>query len=549
MTNNYIWLNENSQRFLEMDYLLPGQTVDQRVDIICNHAEKILGKPGWAARFKKNVQKGWYSFSSPVWTNFGTTRGMAISCFGSMIDDSMKSILQAHYETGMMSKYGGGTSGYFGNIRGRGSEIKDNGTSNGSVNFMKLFETMINVVSQGSSRRGQFAAYQHIDHVDIMEFLTIRSDGHFIQNMSTGVCVTDDFMDRMISGNQRAREVWAAVLSSRAKTGYPYIFWVDSANRNAPDVYRDKGMKITHSNLCVEISLPDSCDESFVCDLGAMNIRYFDSWENTDAVELMIQFLDAVMTDFIDLAKDKSGMERAVRFAERHRALGLGWLGWHDYLQYKMIPFETLRAKQWNVEIAQTIQRQALAASKSLADEYGEPELLKGYGRRNTTVTAIMPTKSSSFILGQTSEGIEPHRSNFYIKDLQKGKFTVRNQQLAKVLAKRGEDRDSVWQSILNHGGSVQHLDCLLDVEKAVFKTFAEISPKEIIIQAAQRQKYICQSQSLNLLIDPGVPAKDVNALMIEAWRLGVKSLYYQISKNAAQQLSRSILTCSSCEG
>jgi ribonucleoside-diphosphate reductase alpha chain len=567
--NNYVWLTPDSQRFLEMDYLLPGQTVDQRVDVMCNHAEELLQEKGFAAKFKTNVQKGWYSFSSPVWSNFGTERGLPISCFGATINDSVKSIMQAHFEAGMMSKYGGGTSGYFGNIRPRGSPIKDNGITAGPCNFMHLFETLITVISQGSTRRGQFAAYLPIDHPDILEFLELRTEGHFIQNMSSGVCVTDAFMNRLIARDSIAMKVWAALLKARASTGYPYIFFVDTANRNTVDVYRDKKMRILHSNLCCEIALPDTAGdslieqatgatsdgnpatagESFVCCLGSTNDRYFDDWKHTDAVALKIKFLDAVMTDFINRADGKAGLERAVLFARRHRALGLGQLGWHDYLQHHMTAFESLQAKAMNVEIARTIQMQASTASQELAKRFGEPEVLKGYGRRNTTLTAIAPTKSSSFILGGTSEGIEPHRANYYIKDLQKGKFTIVNQQLKKNLQGKGMDDEDVWQSILQHGGSVQHLSCLTEHEKDVFKTFAEISPKEIILQAAQRQKYVCQSQSLNLIIDPAVPVKDVNALYIEAWKLGVKSLYYQINENAAQQLSRSILTCSSCEG
>jgi len=573
-TNDYVWLNPDSQRFLEMDYLLPGQTVDQRVDIICNRAEEILNRdgvkrPGWAARFKANVKKGWYSFSSPVWANFGVTRGLPISCFGCNINDSVKSIMQAHYEAGMMSKYGGGTSGYFGNIRPRGTPIKDNGESAGTANFALMFETLIKVISQGSTRRGQFAGYWPIEHGDIMEVLQFRSKGHDIKQMSFGVCVPDEFMERMIGGDMKARQIWAEVLKARARTGYPYILFIDNANKYAVDVYRDKGMRIVASNLCTEIMLPATAGdslteqatgvrttggaaeegESFVCDLGSMNDRYYDDWKDTDAVQLKVEFLDAVMTDFIDRATGKAGMERAVRFATRHRALGLGQLGYHDYLQYKNVPFESMQAKRYNAEISQTIQRQALEASRRLAADYGEPEVLKGYGRRNTTLTAIAPTMSSSFILGGASQGIEPWQANYFIRDLQKGKFTIVNQQLKAVLAAKGKDDRETWESILKHGGSVQHLDCLDAHEKDVYKTFAEINPMEIVVQAAQRQKYLCQGQSTNLLIDPKVSVKDVNALYVEAWRLGVKSLYYQINENAAQQLSRSILTCSSCEG
>jgi ribonucleoside-diphosphate reductase alpha chain len=264
-------------------------------------------------------------------------------------------------------------------------------------------------------------------------------------------------------------------------------------------------------------------------------------------VELMTFFLDAVMTEFIRLAKEIPFLERAVAFARNHRALGVGALGYHSYLQSKMIPFESMEAKYKNVEIFKTVYEQSYAASAKLASIFGEPELLKGYGRRNVTTMAIAPTKSSAFILGQVSEGVEPHRANYYIKDLAKGKFTVKNQHLETLLKEKGHDTDEVWESILKNSGSVQHLDILTDHEKLVFKTFAEISPKEIVIQASARQKFIDQSQSLNLMIHPSVPIKDVNALYILAWELGIKTLYYQFSVNAAKEFSKSIMECVSC--
>jgi len=545
----YRWLNESSQLFLERGYLLDGQSVEERIKIVAEQAEKILGLTGFAKKFEDYFSKGWFSMSSPIWSNFGTDRGLPISCFGNFLTDNMESILQNHTEVGMMSKHGGGTSAYFGELRPRGSTIADNGVSFGAVHFMQMYETAVNVISQGSTRRGSFAAYLPIDHGDIDEFLTIRKEGSPLQNIYTGVCVTDDWMKSMIEGDQEKRKTWAKVLESRVNTGFPYIIFTDNVNNNAPDVYKDAGRQITHSNLCSEIALSDSDDESFVCDLSSMNILYYDEWKDTDAVEVLTFFLDAVMTEFIDKAKGMYGMTKAVNFAERQRAIGIGWLGWHSYLQSKMIPFESREAHNLNLEIAETIQQKALAASRVLALAYGEPELLKGYERRNVTLTAIAPTKSSAFILGQVSEGIEPHRSNYYIKDLAKGKFTIKNSELEKLLESKGKNTDTVWESILKNSGSVQHLDFLSEREKMVFKTFVEISPKEIIIQASQRQKYIDQSQSVNLIIDPNVPIKELNQLLIEAWELGVKSLYYHISMNAAQQYSRSILTCQSCEG
>lgn len=553
--NGYRWLTEASQQFLDRDYLVNGQTTDGRVTEACDTAERILNKPGFSAKFKSYFQKGWYSWSTPIWTNFGNDRGLPISCFGSHIADDMESIAHTWAEVCMMTKHGGGTSAYFGSLRGRGAKIKKNGESSGSVHFMQAFDMLINIISQGKTRRGNFAAYLPIDHPDILEFLMIRAEGFPIQDLSYGVCVPDYWMYEMIGdatpegGDKEKRKIWAKVLEARANLGFPYIVFTDTVNDRTVDCYKQRNMLIRHSNLCSEIMLPDDEFESFVCDLSSMNALYYDEWKNTDAVELLVYFLDAVMTEFIDKASQIAFMERPVRFAKRHRALGIGQIGWHSYLQSKMIPFESMEAKLLNVSIAKNIKDAAYAASEKMAKEYGEPEVLEGFGRRHSTLIAIAPTKSSAFILGQASECIEPNRTNYFIKDLQKGKYTVKNFYLEQLLGKKGKDVDPVWEDILKHGGSVQHLDFLDDHEKAVFKTFGEISQKEVIIQAAARQKYIDQSQSLNLMIHPSIPTKDVNALMIDGWRLGVKSYYYQYSVNAAQAFSRNILSCASCEG
>lgn len=546
--SEYVWYNELSKQFLEKDYLLPGQTLENRVDIICQRAEEILKIEGFADKLKQNIKRGWYSLSTPIWANFGTDRGLPISCFSSYIEDTMESILYTNAEVGMMTKYGGGTAAYFGDLRPRGAVIKNNGKSSGSVHFMQMFDTTMITVNQGSTRRGNFAAYLPIDHGDILEFLAIRSEGNPIQDISFGVCVPDYWLEEMVAGDTEKRKIWAKVLQSRINTGYPYIIFTDNANKNKPQVYKDKNLKITHSNLCSEIFLPTNKDESFVCDLASMNIVHFDEWKDTDAVKTLVYFLDAVMTEFIEKAEKVPFMNRAVNFAKNHRALGIGWIGYHSYLQSKMIPFESMAAKFANTEIAETMKQQGEAASRELASIFGEPDLLKGYGMRNTTLFAIAPTKSSAFILGQISEGIEPNKSNYYIKDLAKGKFTVKNPYLTRLLESKGYNDEDTWNSILKNKGSVQHLDILSEEEKQVFKTFREISPKEIIIQASQRQKYIDQGQSLNLMIHPSTPTKDLNSLILEAWKLGVKGLYYQISVNAAQEFSASILECKSCE-
>lgn len=529
-------------------YLLPNQTVQERVGVVGRTVEKILKISGYADKFEDYFSRGWFSLSTPIWTNFGTDRGLPISCYGSYMDDDSASILFTEAEVGMMTKQGGGTAAYFGNLRGRGAGIRNNGTSSGSAHFAQSFESKITVWSQGATRRGNFSGYWPIDHPDIMEVLSFRSEGSPIQDIYYGICVTDQWMEEMIEGDADKRKVWAKVLQARANTGVPYLFFTDNVNKGTVDCYKDKKLRIHHSQLCSEVMLPTTSEWSFVCCLASMNVLHFEEWKNTDCVEVVTYLLDAVMEEFIRKAKAIPFMERAVAFAKANRAVGIGWLGWHSYLQSKSVAFESMEAKQENVKVAKNIKKAAYAASAKLAAEYGEPEVCKGYGRRNATLLAIAPTKSSSFILGQVSEGIEPHRSNYFVKDLAKGKYTIRNPQLKAVLAEKGKDTEEVWASILKNSGSVQHLKFLSPHEKSVFKTFSEISPMEVVQQAAQRQKYVDQGQSLNLLIDPKTPAKDVNALLIEGWKAGIKSYYYQISVNAAQQLSRSILTCTSCE-
>lgn len=545
------WYTEASHVFMTRDYLLPGQTIEERVSEICGAAEKQLNKPGFAAKFKSYMSRGWYSFSTPIWTNFGTTRGLPISCYNSYVSDSIESILgSSHAEVAMMTKMGGGTSIYMGDVRGRGATIKggQNGQSFGSVHFAGHYESLIQTCSQGSTRRGNLAAYWNIDHPDIMEVLRIRTDGAPIQHIHYGVCVPDAWLEDMVNGDKKKREVWAAVIRSRQNTGEPYILFIDTVNRARPQWYKEGGLTIRSSNLCAETTPTSNEDESFVCDLSSLNIRYYDQWKNTDAPEMMVYFLDAVMSEFIEKASSIPFMERAVRYATRHRSLGIGWFGWHHYLQSKSIPFESMEAKRLNAEVAKTIQRKTDAASREMAKEYGEPEVLKGYGRRHALLQAIAPTTSSSFIIGQTSESIEPITSNYEIKDLAKGKFTVINPYLLEALDGYGKNNKDVMDSILKNGGSVQHLDFLSEHDKAVFRTFPEISQLEVIQQAAQRQQYIDQGQSLNLFLTTDVPAKDINQLLLEGWRSGVKGFYYNKGFNAAQQFTRNTLSCTSCE-
>jgi ribonucleoside-diphosphate reductase alpha chain len=542
------WKNSESEQILNRGYLLNGETVEGAISRICTAAAKRLYKPELKEPFQEMIERGWMSLSSPIWANMGTERGLPISCFNVHVPDSIESITHKLGEVIMQTKTGGGTSGYFGDLRGRGSAVTDNGKSSGAVSFMKLFDTAMDTISQGGVRRGAFAAYLDIDHPDCEELLQIKNIGNPIQNLFFAVCVPDYWMQEMIDGDAEKRDLWAKVLESRQQKGLPYIFFSDNVNRNKPQVYKDHNMRINASNLCSEIMLPSSSDESFICCLSSMNLELYDEWKDTKAVKLATFFLDAVLQEFIAKTEDNYYLASANKFAKRHRALGLGVLGWHSLLQKRMIPFEGMEAKQLTSEIFRHIQSESDKASEELALIYGEPELLKGYGRRNTTTMAIAPTTSSSAILGQTSPGIEPFSSNYYKAGLAKGNFMRKNKYLKALLEEKGLDNEDTWRSIMLNNGSVQHLNELSENEKAVFKTFKEISQLEIIQQASIRQKYVDQAQSLNLNIPAELPIRDVNRLIIEAWKLGVKTLYYQRSQSVSKELVNNLVSCSSCE-
>ena len=459
------WVTKEARRFMGKDYLGGSETLEERVRVIADGVQTEMNIPGLSDKIVDYTSRGWISFSTPIWCNAFTNRGLPISCFGSYIEDSMESILTKASEIGMMSKIGGGTSAYFGGLRGRGSLISTGGESFGSVHFMELFKTMSKIVSQGSTRRGSCAAYLPIDHVDIEEFLRINSTEHIIQDFSFGVSVTDQWLEEMESGDKVKRSLWTKIIKKRFETGYPYILFSDTINTKKPDVYKDKDMKIFASNLCSEIMLPSTKEESFVCNLLSTNVRYFEEWKDTDLIEVCVMILDSIMSEFILKAKDIAFMKPAVTFAENHRALGVGVVGYHSFLQSKMIPFESLEAKYWNSQIFKTMKTAAYAASEKLASMFGEPPLLKGYGRRNTTLLAIAPTTSSSEIMG-VSPGIEPYTANYSVSKLAKGNFTFKNSDLVNLLKEKGKNDSETWKDILIHGGSVAHVDYLTEEEK-----------------------------------------------------------------------------------
>jgi ribonucleoside-diphosphate reductase alpha chain len=537
-SKNY-WLNEDSRTFLSRGYI--QETPEERIREMAFTAEKLLKIEGFADKFIDFTERGFYSFSTPVWINFGKNKGLPISCYGSNIDDSSDSILNGCREIGMMSKFSGGTSAYLGNIRPRGSVISTGGKADGPVHYARMYDTVIDVFKQGESRRGACAIWLPIEHGDIEEFLDIGTEGNPIQNLQYGITITDEWINSMKQGDPDKRKVWAKVIQRRSEFGFPYIMFKDNSNNNTP--YKDLGLEITASNLCSEIQLPTNSFESFVCCIGSINLLHWDEIYKTDAIEVYTLFLNAVLDEFITKSEHLAGMKRAWRFAKHHRAIGVGVLGYHSLLQSKLIEFESLEAKQYNYRIFKTLKERTESTSQLLCSQKGVTSIRDGYA--NTTLVAIAPTKSSSFILGQVSMGIEPIKSNYFVKDLAKIKNIYKNPFLIEELTKYNMNTPEVWQSILQKDGSVQHLEF---PTKQVFKTFLEISPKEIILQAAQRQKFIDQSQSLNLAIHPSIPAKDINQLYLYAHEEGIKTLYYQFSQSSAQSFVRDVLTCVNCE-
>lgn len=819
----YYWLNEESRTFLSRGYI--KESAEERIEEISKKAEELLGVEGFAKKFEDYMSRGFYSLSTPVWVNFGKNKGLPISCYSSYVPDSMDGILETAKEIGMMSKYGGGTSAYLGEIRPRGSKISAGGEADGPVHYAKIYDTVIDSCKQAEARRGACAVYLPVEHDDIMDFLDIATEGNPIQNLQYGVTVTDKWLREMKDGDSHKRKIWAKIIQRRGEIGLPYIFFTDTVNNNSP--YNELGMKIHSSNLCLtadqrvvtsegyltvgelyemekeltlfngkkkvkstpmllrkensevlqityengmvqkvspnhgiavlndiskdivrteakdlrigdyvalqtekglfgesdfqseafhlgmyqsreftrklstfdinidvqesvpdwiwksneltiwsylngllqtqsgfckrdggheiyyfhedkdflrelqilftnlglscyidssyptkkgtyrlyfksvkkieivtsfiseqgfdlknvidkfdyghttkvvfieklynepvycptiyndehifisnglktfncsEIALPTDETNSFVCCIGSINLLHWDEIEKTDAVEVYTQFLNAVMDEFVQKAETLPGMQRAYNFAKNHRAIGVGVLGYHSLLQSKLIPFESIQAKQYNYKIFKELKERTESASKDLYKSNPTKYACVRPGYANTTLIAIAPTKSSSFILGQVSMGIEPMKSNYFVKDLAKIRTVYKNPYLVSELQKYNLDTEDTWNSIMQKDGSVQHLNF---ATKEVFKTFLEISPKEIILQAGQRQQFIDQSQSLNLMIHPSIPAKDINQLYLYAHEEGIKTLYYQYSQNSAQMFSRNILECVNCE-
>jgi ribonucleoside-diphosphate reductase alpha chain len=543
--SSWEWYTEESEYTLKSRYFLEGEDVQGAARRISRSVAKYGQDESLEQRVYDLIEKGWIALPSPVWANLGTDRGLPISCFGSYVEDNMVGILDTLSEVGIMTKHGGGTSGYFGDLRPCGSEISGNGLSNGPVAFLKMYDSAMRVISQGA-RRGSFAAYMPIEHPDIEEFLKIKSRNNDIQDLSFGVTITDDFMREMIDGDLQKRKIWAKVLQARKEIGYPYIGFIDTVNRLKPRSYIESDMRIHASNLCNEIWLPSKEDESFVCCLTALNAEKYDEWKDSDIVDTVVRLLDAIMEEFIAKAEGIKHMERAVNFARRHRALGMGFTGWHSYLLSKRIPFDSFQAKALTHQIFKKIESDAIEATVALGQELG-PAPYAMFGERNCALMAVAPNTTSSSIMGQCSPGIEPFNSNYFVAWLSSRTFPRKNKYLMQELEERGLNTDETWKSILDHGGSILHIEELSEIHE-VFKTFGEINQYELLRQAGDRQKYIDQGQSLNIHIPPKTSVKEINAIHIHAWECGVKGLYYQRSKSPSSGFSLKDV-CTSCAG
>lgn len=557
---DWYWLNDQSLAFLRNGYIPEEQDIKEHFKNIGIKAEFILEKKGYADKFYEYVAKGWYLLPTPGITNYLHKTESAISCFGSYVQDSVEGLLLTDAEIGMLSKVGGGTSVDLSDIRPKGSPITGGGFADGPMRFVRRLQDTTGWINQ-RSRRGKVAVYLGVDHPDIHDYLTIKDRTSDIHEVPFAVKFPEGWIQSMKEGDSDKRDIWAKIIKKKFETGFPYLMFEDNVEESKPEIYKELGLKINNSNLCSEILLPNSHKETFVCCIGAMNLVHYDEWKNTDAVEVLVCLLDTFLTDFIQKNEFNPLMQRAVEFAYRHRAIGVGASGYHSYLQSHMIPFESWEAKAKNVEIFRTLEQQTEDASEKMAKEYGQAPLIEEYNyivkegrrfcdRRHTTLRAIAPNTSSAEIVGQWSQSIEPVYSNYFIKALAKSKHSQKNYFLIELLESKDKNTEDVWESIKNNNGSVQHLEFLSEQEKFVFKTFSEISPMEILIQNSTRTKYIDQGISFNTMIPYGTPAKEVSDYYLKAHELGIKTCYYQLNQSSSQTFTRkSIMECEVCSG
>jgi ribonucleoside-diphosphate reductase alpha chain len=540
-------------------YLQNKETPKEAYTRIASTASNYLNKPELFSKFFEILWNGWLIPSTPVMSNFGTNRGLPISCFGGYIGDSMYDIYRKNLEMAILSKHGGGTAYDFSEIRPKGALIKDgsNGTTDGIIPFMKSFDSTIIASKQGKMRRGAVALYLSANHPEFSDFLKIREPKGDINrqchNIHMGAKFSNDFMEEVVNKNGSKRELWLEHIKTRVKTGEPYTFFTDNANKNLKSTFSTYNLKVRHSQLCAEIMLPSDENHTFVCCLSSMNLYKWEEWSKTDAVYYATIFLDAVISEFLEKAKHIQGIEDSIRFAEKSRALGLGALGWASLLQKMRIPFVGLQATSLTRVIFSHMKEKSDKASMWMAKEFGEPTWCKGSGYRNLTCIAIAPNRSSSKLAGGVSQGIEPFAANLYMDDDAKGAHLRRNPDLETLLDEKGLNTPQTWDIIAEDKGSVRNIDGLTEEEKEIFRTFKEINQLELVRQSAVRQEYIDQGQSINLAFFHDAPAKWINQVHIEAWKLGIKSLYYLRSESnlrADSKQQRDLYSeCIVCEG
>jgi len=572
--------NEIYVKTISKTYLQPGEKPKDAYWRVATAVAKRLDKPQLATKFFDYIWKGWLCLATPVLSNTGTDRGLPISCFGIDVGDSIYEIGSKNLELMLLAKHGGGVGIGINMIRPAGSKITGNGTSDGIVPFAKIYDSTILATNQGSVRRGAASVNIKIEHKDFDDFLEIREPKGDVNRQSLNlhqcVVVSDKFMKKLEEGDSEVRRKWGKLLQKRKATGEPYIMYKGNVNKANPEMYKKNGLKVHMTNICSEIVLHTDEQHSFVCCLSSLNLAKYDEWKDTDLVYTSTIFLDGVLEEFLQRAKNMKGFENSVRSAERGRALGLGVLGWHTYLQQKGLPFEGLQAQFETRKIFSQMKIESERASRDLAAEYGEPLWCRESGFRNTHLRAVAPTVSNSKLSGNVSSGIEPWAANVFTEQTAKGTFIRKNPELEKVLRKMGKNNKEVWDQILADGGSVQGLDfldewCFLDSKlvecsevteeshkgrcysiKDVFKTFKEINQLDLVRQAGVRQQYIDQAVSLNLAFPATAEPKWINQVHLEAWKQGVKTLYYMRTESvlrgdiAAKAMDPE---CVSCEG
>ena len=580
-----MWANtEVYVKTVSKGYLLVGETPKDAYWRVSTAVAKRLEKPELASKFFDYMWKGWLNLATPVFSNTGTERGLPISCFGIDVADSIHDIGTKNLELMLLAKHGGGVGIGVNQIRPAGSNISQNGTSDGVVPFCKIYDSAILATNQGSVRRGAASVNIDIEHDDFWTWLEIREPKGDVNrqclNLHQCVVVSDGYMQRIESGDKEARKRWSALLRKRKATGEPYVMYKGNINRANPDAYKQNGLKVYMTNICSEITLHTDENHSFVCCLSSVNLRRYDEWKDTDLVYTATWFLDGVLQEFIQKAKYMRGFENAVRSAEKGRALGLGVLGWHTYLQDRNIPFDSLAAQFETRKIFQQLRTETEKASRDMAVEYGEPLWCVGTGMRNTHLRAIAPTVSNSKLAGNVSPGIEPWAANVFTEQTAKGTFIRKNTVLEDVLESIGKNTKATWDKILADGGSVQGLDFLDEYwveegskEKAikqkayeklphlekskyiplkeVFRTFKEINQMELVKQAGIRQQYIDQGVSLNLAFPNQAQPKYINQVHLEAYKQGIKTLYYMRTESVLRGdiAQHAMEDCLACDG